>query len=137
MAIKILDHWTPADGSAFELTAEKHSALLEVGGRAAGQLCMACAAGLLSTSCLPRCLEAHNHTGCSLPRGPYTPAPRSMLSGPLPTLQALVGRNFAHHPNLVQASSASGWLREERTMEVACGQALLLRLRLMLAGYAR
>lgn len=27
-----MDYYAPADGSAFELTAEKHSALLEVGG---------------------------------------------------------------------------------------------------------
>lgn len=32
VAIKVMDYYAPADGSAFELTAEKHSALLEVGG---------------------------------------------------------------------------------------------------------
>ncbi|PRW58005.1 kinase [Chlorella sorokiniana] len=47
VAVKVMDYYAPADGSAFELTAEKHSALLE----------------------------------------------------------ALVGRNFAHHPNLVQTYS--------------------------------
>ncbi|KAI7838703.1 hypothetical protein COHA_007500 [Chlorella ohadii] len=50
VAIKVMDYYAPADGSAFQLTAEKHSALLE----------------------------------------------------------ALVGRNFAHHPNLVQASAGLG-----------------------------
>lgn len=31
VAIKVMDYYAPADGSAFQLTAEKHSALLEVG----------------------------------------------------------------------------------------------------------
>lgn len=96
-----MDYYAPADGSAFMLTAEKHSALLEVGGGV-----VECARQQFERPPLMGKARWYGRMHAVAPCQPPTLRAEFILSThTTAALQALVGRNFAHHPNLVQASA--------------------------------